>query len=132
MTADTRRRDLMLALLALLAAGLFALNTAGHAGDGAFAAAVVAMILPLLFKVEGPASVVRPEAPAGRSLPWRIALLLCCASMLWQVVTGRAGSQRLVVGLLLSVGSAVQAIAFFQRAIGTPRSRIGPDLLRAP
>lgn len=119
MATDTWRRDLMLGLLALLGAGLFALNTGGYAGNGAFAAAELAMILPLLFKVDAPAPVIRSEAPAGRSLPWRIALLLCGALTLWQVVMGRAALQRLGLGLFLSVGMAAQAFGFFRRAAAT-------------
>ena len=128
MAANTWRRDLVLGLLALLGAGLFALNTAGYAGDGAFAAAELAMILPLLFKVDEPAPVARSGAPAERSRSWRIALLLCAALILWQVVMGRAGSQRLSVGVILSVGSAAQAIAIFHRLVGTTRSRTALNL----
>ena len=119
MATDTWRRDLVLGLLALLGAGLFALNTGSYAGNGALVAAELAMILPLLFKVDAPGPVVRPAASAGRSLPWRIALLLCGALTLWQIVMGRVGSQRLGLGLFLSVGMAAQALGFFQRAAAT-------------
>ncbi len=119
MAMDTWRRDLMLGLLALLGVGLFALNAGGYAGDGAFAAAELAMILPLLFKVDAPGPVVRPEASAGRSRSWRIALLLCGMLTLWQVVMGRAASQRLDLDLFLSVSTAAQALGFFRRAAVT-------------
>ena len=119
MATDTWRRDLVLGLLALLGAGLFALNTGGYAGNGALVAAELAMILPLLFKVDAPGPVVRPAASAGRSLSWRIALVLCGALTLWQIVMGRVGSQRLGLGLFLSVGMAAQALGFFQRAAAT-------------
>ena len=128
MGTDTWRRDLMLGLLALLGAGLFALNTAGYAGDGAFAAAELTMILPMLFRIEGMHAVTRPGAPAGSTLSWRIAILLCGAVILCCVAMGRVGPHRLLLGLFLSIGSAAQAIGFFHRAAGTNRIRTTLDL----
>ncbi len=61
-------------------------------------------------------------------MPWRIALLLCGAVILFRVVTNRAGPHRLLLGLLLSVSSAARAIGFFWRTIGTDRTGTALDL----
>ena len=46
MDTDAPRRAVALALLALLAAIPFARRALGHAGDAAFAAATLAIVLP--------------------------------------------------------------------------------------
>ena len=122
MDTDTPHRQLASALLALLATVLFALRALDYAGNGAFAAATLAIILPWLWRLRQADRAGRRAAPGRMPLSWPAAVLLIGATMLGFAVMDRFGPPYLLLNLFLAVGSAAEAIAHVQQVAGAIRT----------
>ncbi len=123
MDTDTPHRELASALLALLATVLFALRALDYAGNEAFAAATLAIVLPGLWRIRQADPAGRRAAPGRMPLSWPAAVLLIGATMLGFAVMDRIGPPHLLLSLLLAVGSAAEAIACVQQVAGAIRTR---------
>ena len=120
---DTPHPGLAFALLALLAAILFGLQALGYAGDEAFAAATLAIVLPGGWRLRQADPAGRRAATGRTPVSWPIAVLLTGAAMLCLGVMDRIGPPHLLLNLFLAVGSAVEAVAHVQRLASARRRR---------
>ena len=121
MDMDTPHRELAFALLALLAAILFAVQALDYGGDATFATATLAIVLPGGWRLRQADPAGRRAAPGRTSMSWPVAVLLTGTTMLCLAVMDRIGPPHLLLNLFLAVGSAAEAIAYGRHLVGARR-----------